>query len=274
MSGINKWTLQIEGIKKSSSFSLEQFSFKKIAMYAYTITFIVLLIYNLIFVFVYYYNTDEFYKKLIHTIISYSLSVIICLIFFIYFPRKQITYSGMGAVPMLVITVIEVEFNIYAYDYDQITALYFLLLFSLMTLLFFYTLNNFTFEENFILIIIFNSLIAFYIGLRILLGNIIYICTIVYHTFGISSCLIGSVSFCIQGYISIRNRAALILAKRNGKKTLKKWKRTLDMCQDGVAIISSDCNIYKNNAMTSIFKAAGKMDDDVCKNVRVTFIIA
>ena len=120
---VNNWTLNIKGIKNLTKYSKSLMNRINMAKIGYTIIFTVFILYNIIFVTTTYYNTEEFEKKLLYTLIPDWTSLFIIILALIVFPKLKITFPGLIPISLFIVISLEIEFNIRAYSFDNLSSL-------------------------------------------------------------------------------------------------------------------------------------------------------
>ncbi len=81
------------------------------------------------------------------------------------------------------------------------------------------------------------------------------------------SYLIGSLYFCVQGYILMHMRRELISEKYYAKMSTRRWKHVLEISQDAVMICGPGSVLYHNRALRDMLQAhnigTDKINEDV-----------
>lgn len=119
---VNKWTLRLHGIEDIDKYN------ENAKRYKYNVKKIVvaidafLLVYNVIYVLIYYHGTNEFYSKLRVALISDGLVFSTSVAFYIVLPKLNLIFKGMCYIPMMVAMTLITEFNIVNYPFQDICS--------------------------------------------------------------------------------------------------------------------------------------------------------
>ena len=68
-------------------------------------------------------TNEEHLNKFIYALIPDLISLVSMML-----PMKNIFFTGISFIPMFILVVVEIEFNLYNYEYVEIGSLYFLLI--------------------------------------------------------------------------------------------------------------------------------------------------
>ena len=123
---VNKWTLDLEGVIPPPKNSNTELYHEKLAMKVVTLVVLVMTVYNLGYaVFLFHGNDRPLVTRITLSLIPDLSSLCVTAIFYILFPSLNISFDGMGCIPMCIFVVLEVEFNSYSYaHYADVSGLY------------------------------------------------------------------------------------------------------------------------------------------------------
>ena len=120
---LNKWTLEIKGRKPHKNL-MKEYEIEIAGMkYFYLLT-VCTSVYNIIVTPTLYSNKGKSrLENTIFTIIADWTSLLLVTIFFIILPKKKCFFTGISYIPMILISLIETELNVYVYDeYSSINS--------------------------------------------------------------------------------------------------------------------------------------------------------
>ncbi len=127
---VNKWTLEIQGNKLPPDHIFKQFFHEQMGMIAVTFVMFVMTVYNVIYVVALYHSDSSLAMKILYSLIPDLISLGVMSVFYVWLPRRGVSFFGMACIPMCILIVLEVEFNIIAYhEYTDVSGLYHFLFF-------------------------------------------------------------------------------------------------------------------------------------------------
>ena len=102
---------------------------ERISMKIFTSVFVLITIYDLTISSTAYGDTNEKHlNKFINALIPDLISLVSMFIFYVMIPMKNIFFTGISFIPMYILVIVEIEFSLYNYEYEEIGSLYFLLI--------------------------------------------------------------------------------------------------------------------------------------------------
>ena len=120
--------LEIKGINDLSEYENMEWGWRKSSMKYVMFSVIGLCLFDIIYSSIIFYFYMDVYATLIYVLCVNLLSIGFFIFFYIILPYKNISFDGMGSIPILVFLVIFTEFNIAYYEINDIQSLYLLLL--------------------------------------------------------------------------------------------------------------------------------------------------
>lgn len=120
---VNPWTLELKIPENITSQPRLDTSTQYLARKAFTITMSIITLYDIIYVLVYHFENSNFGKIIFFSTLADTISVLIVLIFYILLPAWGFNFNGSSLIPMIILLVVEIEFNMLIYDYEEINAL-------------------------------------------------------------------------------------------------------------------------------------------------------
>lgn len=119
---LSKWTLEVQGADDSYDFYKDELQYRKKAMKSIMYLISTFCLYDIIYFYLMNYNDFELNTAITYMILSDIFPVILFCFFFIVLPRKNIIFNGIGAIPIFIYVVIQLELSAMFYDFDQISS--------------------------------------------------------------------------------------------------------------------------------------------------------
>ena len=124
---LSNWTLEIQGINNSqdmAEYNKEETLYSRKAMKVVSCVVIGFSLYDFIYSAIYDFYGIETTQIIYYTIFVNFFPIILFGVFFIVLPIKDISFTGIGFIPICIYVILETEFNIAYYEMCDINCLY------------------------------------------------------------------------------------------------------------------------------------------------------
>ena len=122
---VDIYSLNIKNVPDSYDYKRKELKKERKGMKIFTVVFVVFILYDLLISSMGYGNDrDENLKKFKYALIANLVSLSFIIVCYIILPFFNIFFNGISLIPMGILVVVELELNIYLYDYVDIGTLY------------------------------------------------------------------------------------------------------------------------------------------------------